>query len=81
MHRCHVLWKVFASTAAFNPTLLLPSPPSPAGFPCPPLTNPADHVMDVIATPPPSARGGSLAAGVRCYSTESFVLQEPPVIE
>lgn len=51
------------------------------GFPCPPLTNPADHVMDVIATPPPSARGGSLAAGVRCYSTESFVLQEPPVIE
>ncbi|KAI7840440.1 hypothetical protein COHA_005866 [Chlorella ohadii] len=51
------------------------------GFPCPPLTNPADHVMDVIATPPTSARGGSMAAGVRCYSTESFVLQEPPVIE
>lgn len=59
-----------------------PAPhPTSAGFPCPPLTNPADHVMDVIATPPPSARGGSLAAGARCHSTESFMLQEPPVIE
>lgn len=37
--------------------------------------------MDVITTPQVSARGGSLSAGVRCYSTESFVLQEPPVIE
>ncbi|KAL4427313.1 hypothetical protein ABPG77_003222 [Micractinium sp. CCAP 211/92] len=43
-----------------------------AGFPCPPLTNPADHVMDVI-TP------GLLPRQDSCSSI--LQLQEPPVIE
>lgn len=42
------------------------------GFPCPPLTNPADHLMDVISCSP------HVHATARAAS---FVLQEPPVIE
>ncbi|KAL4440224.1 hypothetical protein ABPG75_003225 [Micractinium tetrahymenae] len=44
-----------------------------AGFPCPPLTNPADHVMDVI-TP-----GVLISRQDSCSSL--LQLQEPPVIE
>ena len=42
------------------------------GYPCPPLTNPADHVMDMISP--------QIHADGRVHST-SFRLQEPPVIE
>ncbi|PSC67254.1 ABC transporter G family [Micractinium conductrix] len=44
-----------------------------AGYPCPPLTNPADHVMDVI-TP-------RIVANSRAPSYSNLRLQEPPVIE
>lgn len=58
------------------------------GFPCPPLTNPADHVMEVISggaggSPLDSARSGTEGGGMgpRTCSAASLQLQEPPVIE
>ena len=49
-----------------------------AGFPCPPLTNPADHVMDIIT---PRASGIDPANEDASGRSLSLRLQEPPVIE
>lgn len=46
-----------------------------AGFPCPPLTNPADHVMDVIS--PANVRADARDASFSLV----LQLQEPPIIE
>jgi hypothetical protein len=45
------------------------------GYPCPPLTNPADHLMDLITLRPP---GSAMALAPLATSTDGQQLLPPP---